>query len=298
MKYTGVTYRPPFEAASLLLQVTRGCSYNKCTFCTMYRDEQFGTETLEQIESDLREASQYYPDTDRVFLENGDAFCLSAERLVSIAELVHKYLPKTETIAMYASINNIRGKSDEGLKELRRLGINDLNIGVESGLDSALQYMNKGYDAKEAEYQLLRLKDAGMDYGANIIFGCAGKEMSEEHARLTAELMNRTKPYIIFTGTIHAVPGCPLYDDLQSGAFKELTNGEYLDEMETFISALDIKDCFYFGVHPSNVIRLQGYLNEDKEKILAELKNRRERMKEKLDDVPVHHGAEGMILKL
>ena len=297
MKYTGVTYRPPFEAASLLLQVTRGCSHNKCSFCTMYRDEQFGIETLEQIESDLKEASYYYPDTDRVFLENGDAFCLSAERLISIAELIHKYLPKTETIAMYASINNIRGKSDDDLKELRRLGVNDLNIGVESALDSALTYMNKGYDAAEAEYQLLRLKEAGMDYGANIIFGCAMGDERLQHARLTAELMNRTQPYIIFTGTIHAVEGCPLYDDMMSGAFVENTVGEYLDEMEEFIEGLELKDCYYFGVHPSNVIRLSGYLPEEKEGLLKELRGKRESMKDKLSERPVRYGNEGMILK-
>ena len=144
MHYTGTIYRPPFEARSLLLQVTAGCSHNRCSFCTMYRDEQFGVEPLEQVEADLQEAREYVPNVTRVFLENGDPFALSADRLEEIAVMVHAYLPKVETIAMYASIKNVIGKTDEELKRLRILGINELNIGVESGLDDALSYMNKG----------------------------------------------------------------------------------------------------------------------------------------------------------
>ena len=144
MHYTGTIYRPPFEARSLLLQVTTGCSHNRCSFCTMYRDEQFGVEPLEQVEADLQEAREYVPNVTRVFLENGDPFVLSADRLEEIAVMVHAYLPKVETIAMYASIKNVIGKTDEELKRLRILGINELNIGVESGLDDALSYMNKG----------------------------------------------------------------------------------------------------------------------------------------------------------
>ena len=162
MKYTGLTYRPPFEAHSLLLQVTAGCSHNKCSFCTMYRNVPFSTESMGQIESDLREAREYTPDAERVFLENGDPFCLSADRLAEITEKIHEYLPMVETIAMYASIKNIQGKTDEELKLLHTLGINELNIGVESGLDDALAMMNKGYTAAQAVNELLRLKDAGI----------------------------------------------------------------------------------------------------------------------------------------
>ena len=184
MKYTGLTYRPPYEADSLLLQVTAGCSHNRCSFCTMYRDVPFEEESMEQIESDLQEiagaiaaargARRYVPDISRVFLENGDPFCLPADRLAEIAQLVHRYLPGVERIAMYASVKNIRSKTDAELRMLRGLGINELNVGVESGLDDALARMNKGYTAEQAFYELGRLRDAGIDYGANIIFGCAG----------------------------------------------------------------------------------------------------------------------------
>ena len=296
MKYTGMIFRPPFEARSLLLQVTVGCSHNKCTFCTMYRDLEFEPEELSQIEEDLKEAREFVPDITRVFLENGDTFCLEAARLAQIAEMVHAYLPKVETITMYASVKNIRNKSDDDLKRLRDLGINELNIGVESGLDETLSFLNKGYTAEQAYTELGRLKAAGIDFGANIIFGSAGPGKSEENARATAALLNETKPYLIFTGTIHADEGCPLYDEMKSGRFKECTFGEYLDEEKLFLSLLDLPGCYYFGLHPANVVRMHGFLNRDKEKLLAEVEKMRTALSDRLDERPVRVSGEGGII--
>ena len=228
MKYTGLTYRPPFEARSLLLQVTAGCSHNRCAFCTMYREVPFAAETMEQIEKDLREAREYVPNMTRVFLENGDPGCPLYDDMQSGTFRESTFGEYLE----YASIKNIRGKSDEELRRLRSLGINELNIGVESGLDEALSRMNKGYTAEEALTELARLNAAGMDYGANIIFGCAGEGHSRENAEATARLLNETKPYLIFTGTIHADPGCPLYDGSRLPALRRYAvrniPGEYL----------------------------------------------------------------------
>ena len=295
MHYTGTIYRPPFEARSLLLQVTTGCSHNRCSFCTMYRDEPFRVEPLDQIEEDLAEARQYVTNVTRVFLENGDPFALSADRLEQIAVMIHAYLPRVETIAMYASIKNVIGKSDEELRRLRNLGINELNIGVESGLDEALSYMNKGYTAAQAKYELNRLKSAGIDYGANIILGCAGPEHRHENAVATAALLNETKPYLIFTGTIHSDPGCPLYEDMQSGRFVESTFGEYLDEEEELLELLDLTDCHLFGLHPSNIVTMHGNLPEDKAAMLELVRKRREELANRLDERPVRYG-EGAVL--
>ena len=295
MHYTGTIYRPPFEARSLLLQVTTGCSHNRCSFCTMYRDEPFRMEPLDQIEEDLVEARQYVPNVTRVFLENGDPFALSADRLEQIAVMIHAYLPRVETIAMYASVKNVIGKSDEELRRLRNLGINELNIGVESGLDEALAYMNKGYTSEQAKYELNRLKEAGIDYGANIILGCAGPERRHENATATAALLNETKPYLIFTGTIHSDPGCPLYEDMQSGRFVESTFGEYLDEEEELLELLDLTDCYLFGLHPSNIVTMHGNLPEDKEAMLALIRKRREKLANRLSERPVRYG-EGAVL--
>ncbi|MBP5212970.1 MAG: radical SAM protein, partial [Pyramidobacter sp.] len=222
---TEVMYRPPFEAASLLLEVSHGCSHNRCTFCTMYRGTPFSLEPLENVEERIRTASLRRPGVRRVFLEHGDPFALGAERLFEIARMIHEYLPKVEMIAMYASIKNIASKSDDDLKRLRNAGIGDLNIGVESGLDAALEWMNKGYTARQARRELLRLKQTGITWGANVIIGGAGPALRRENATATAELLNETQPNLIFTGTLHYQPGCPLYDSVKSGEFSESTYG-------------------------------------------------------------------------
>ncbi len=288
-------YRPPYEASSFLLQVTHGCSHNRCAFCTMYRGVPFSAETDERIERQLAWAKARCPEQNRVFLESGDPFALPAERLIEIADMIRAYLPKVETIAMYASVKNLKGKSDEDLRRLRERGVNDLNIGVESGLDEALTRMNKGYSAQDALRELERLGRAGISYGANIIFGCAGPDKRLENAAATAELLNRTKPYLIFTGTIHADPGCPLYDDMQSGAFVESSFGEYLDEEEALLRALTLDDCFFFGLHPSNVARLRGWLNRDRAALIAGVEETRRALRGRLDQRPVRAGEGGIV---
>ena len=296
MKYTGITYRPPFEAGSLLLQVTSGCSHNKCAFCTMYRDVPFQVETMEQIEQDLDEVKVYAPHIKRVFLENGDPFVLSADKLEKIAVMIHEKLPRVETIAMYASIINVRTKTDEELKTLRRLGINELNIGVESGLDEVLTAMKKGYSGEEAVSELLRLKNAKMDFGLNIILGAAGAGKGPENAIATAKLVNKTQPYLIFTGTIHADPGCPLYEDIQSGAFVENTVEEYLEEEKIFLEHLQLEKCYYFGLHPSNIVTMEGWLGRDKEALLKHIDQKKKSLSSKqLIRRPARYG-EGAVL--
>ena len=295
MNYTGPVYRPPFEAASLLLQVTVGCSHNKCSFCTMYREVPFSVCPMEQIEADIKEASRRWPDAERVCLENGDPFCLSADKLLQIAGKIHQRLPSVKTIAMYASIQNIRNKTDEELRRLREAGINEMNIGLESGMDTALARMNKGYTAQEAETQLLRLRNAGMEYGLNIIFGAGGAGLWHANAVTTARILNTAQPYLIFTGTVYADPGCPLYNEMQSGSFVESTFGEYLDEEELLISLLDMENCYYFGLHPSNVLPMQGLLPRDKAEMLKAIQQMRGTMKKSLHKRPVRVG-EGAIV--
>ncbi|MBO7699513.1 MAG: radical SAM protein [Eubacteriaceae bacterium] len=289
-----IIYRPPFEASSVLIEVTRGCSHNSCSFCTMYRGVSFGRVSSEYIDEQLGYYSEYEPDAERVFLENGDAFCLDADNLVDIARRVRESLPKVGTISMYASVRNIASKSDQDLRRIREAGINEMNIGVESGLDEALRSMNKGYDAAQALRELTRLRDAGFDYFANVIFGCAGAGNGILNAEKTAELMNRTQPALIFTGTIHAEEGCPLYEDVRSGSFTEPTVGEYLDEEERFLELLSMDDCIYFGLHPSNIAPMQGLLPEDREELINEVRMRRKRLEKVLGTRPLR-GGEGAV---
>ena len=295
MNMTGIVYRPPYEANSLLLQVTLGCSHNKCTFCYMYPDVRFKVCPMEEVEADIEEAARYCPNVRRVFLEHGDAFVLSAERLLKIADAIHRKLPKVETIAMYASIQNIKTKTDEELRQLRAAGIHGLDIGVESGLDAALSYMNKGHTAAEAREHLLRLTEAGMDYSFNAILGCGGAELWKENADATADLINAVQPRLLFIGSLHAEPGCRLYQDMKSGAFRECTIGQLLDEQERLIRRLDLKDTYYFGSHPSNLVPMQARLPDQKQYMIEVLQETREQLRAHLEEVPVR-GGEGSIL--
>ena len=295
MNMSGTVYRPPYEANSLLLQVTLGCSHNKCTFCYMYPDVQFRVCPMEQVETDLEEASLYCPDVDRVFLEHGDAFVLSADRLLQIADLIHAKLPRVQTIAMYASIQNIQHKTDAQLRQLHEAGIGGLDIGVESGLDTALEYMNKGHTAKEAQEQLMRLSNAGIDYSFNAILGCGGADLWKENAEATAALINAVQPHLLFIGTLHAQPGCRLYEDMKAGIFKECSIGQLLDEQEHLISRLELQDTIYFGSHPSNILPMQGILPMHKQEMLEAVQKKREQLRQHLDEYPVR-GGEGSIL--
>ena len=295
MNMTGIVYRPPYEANSLLLQVTLGCSHNKCTFCYMYPDVQFKVCPMEEVEADIEEATRYCPNVKRVFLEHGDAFVLSAEKLLKIADAIHRKLPRVETIAMYASIQNIKSKTDEELRQLRTAGIHGLDIGVESGLDAVLTYMNKGHTAAEAREQLLRLTDAGMDYSFNAILGCGGAELWKENADATADLINAVQPHLLFIGSLHAQPGCRLYQDMRNGTFKECTIGQLLDEQERLIRRLDLKDTYYFGSHPSNLVPMQARLPDQKQDMIEAVQETREQLRAHLDEFPAR-GGEGSIL--
>ena len=175
MNYTGPVYRPPWEADSLLLQVTVGCAHNRCTFCTMYRDTPFSIDPIEQIEKDIQEARRTYKTIKRIFLVNGDAFVLSGRRLKEIAEKIIEYIPEVEVITMYASINNIKSKTDEELLQLRNLRINDLWIGIETAHSETLNYLNKGFSLEETKVHLERLNQAGMDFYYGFMYGAAGK---------------------------------------------------------------------------------------------------------------------------
>ncbi|THB80216.1 MAG: radical SAM protein [Desulfobacteraceae bacterium] len=286
MKYTGPTYRPPYEANSLLLQVTAGCTHNKCTFCTMYKDTRFSIESLEQVETDLREAKEVYGKVKRVFLVNGDAFVLSASRLKPIAEKVIEYFPEVEVITMYASINNIKSKTDQELEELSDLRINDLWVGTESGHEPTLDYMNKGFSLKDSYEQLERLNRAGIRHIDIFIFGGAGKGKGIENAIANAKLINASKPAGVSMTTMGAFGDSRLAQDVETGKFLPATELEVLEEQKKLIELIDI-DTAYLGIHGINTVTFDAMLPRDREHAVQRVENAIKRLdKEFLDSVP------------
>jgi radical SAM superfamily enzyme YgiQ (UPF0313 family) len=297
MKYTEPVFRPPFEADSLLLQVTVGCSHNKCTFCTMYRQVGFQVESIEQIEKDLREAREAIPNVQRIFLVNADPFALKADKLKEIGKKINEILPEVRTIAMYATILNVMNKTDEELRELRALKFNDLNIGVESGLPGMMERFNKGYDLQTAKTQLARLQKAGIDFSLNIIIGGAGTERHLENARANGAFINETKPNLIFIANLHVDPGSELFDEMQRGEFVENTLRQNLEEEIELLKNLTVENCFFYGMHTSNTVPVQGALPLAKEGMLKRLENGLAAMDERLlDSRNLKKGREGNLI--
>ena len=271
MKFEGTTYRPPIESDSMLLQVTVGCAHNRCTFCNMYRDVRFRAVKMDQIEKDLQEARGIYPRAERIFLVNGDAFVLKTERLKKIAKKIIAYFPECKTITMYASIKNIKAKTDEELKELRELRIDDLYVGVESGSDPVLEHINKGTSVEEAKKQLLRLRDAGIRHIANLMLGVAGKDRGLENARYTSDFLNKTEPRLIWVGTLAVFEGTKLFREVEAGLFIQASEKENLLEEKELINNIQLQNVSFYGVHPTNTVRVSGTLPRDKKSMIDEI---------------------------
>ena len=269
MQFEGTTYRPPPEADSMLLQVTVGCAHNRCRFCAMYRDVKFRPVPLAQIEADLHEAREIYPRAERIFLVNGDAFVLKTETLEAIAGKIHTIFPECPTISMYASIRDIRSKSDRELAALKAAGIDDLYVGVESGWNRVVTCINKGHSVEEAERQLDRLNQAGINHIANLMLGVAGRGNGQANARHTAELLNRTGPGLIWVGTLAVFEGTELHSEMEQGKFIPATELEILEEEKALIDAIELDDVRFYGVHPTNTVRISGRLPQDKPKMIA-----------------------------
>jgi radical SAM superfamily enzyme YgiQ (UPF0313 family) len=289
MNYTGPTYRPPYEVNSLLLQVTVGCAHNKCVFCTMYKDVQFSIDPLEQIERDLQEAKLHYGNVKRVFLVNGDAFVLSARRLKTIAELIIIYFPDVEVITMYASISNVKSKTDEELRELRELRINDLWMGLESGNEETLNYMNKGFNLSDAYEQLERLNKAGIRHIDIFIFGAAGRGKGIQNAIDNAKLINATKPSGVSITTMGAFGESQLAKDVESGKFIPATELEVLEEQKKLIELIEVEST-YLGIHGINTVTFDAFLPEDREKAIKKIDDAIENLGDEfLNSVPKRH---------
>ena len=269
MHYTGTIWRPPYEAYSALVQVTAGCTHHKCKFCTLYEDVpfKFRMSPLSEVEEDLKEISRYYRNAKRVFFTGANPFVLSFDKLKILAGLVKKYYPKSESIGCFARITDIKPKTIEQLKELRRLGYNSITIGVEAGDDEALSFMHKGFGIKEIIEECKRLDEAHMDYNFFYLAGIYGSGRGEVGAKNTAKVFNQVHPKIIVSSMLTIYPASELYQEIQDGNWAEETELEKLHEMKTLIGNLNI-DTYFATMGVSNCVNVEGNLPKDKAKMM------------------------------
>lgn len=296
MHYTLPVYRPAFEEHTLLLQVTAGCSYNKCSFCSMYSEVPFRASPMEEIEEDLQEARAEHEFVPRIFLVNADPFCLSVDRLANIGERIRFYFPECETISCFAHLPNFYQKSVEDLRLLRSLGYDQLNIGVESAMDSVLDMFHKGYHVDDVYEQLGKLKQAGMAFSINLILGAMGHGRYHELAEANAKLLTRVQPYLFFTTSLYSYPGTQLYDLMHGGGFEENSYGDLIREYIDMLSQVRLANTYYYGLHPSNPIPFDGRLPADQGQIIGTMKQLLQIFPDALLNAPPKRGAEGGIL--
>ena len=275
MHYTGTIWRPPYEATSLLLEVTAGCTHHKCKFCTLYNDLpfKFRMSPMEDIESDLREAKraiqiQNSKCIHRVFLTGANPFVLSYNKLTAIAELIHKYLPSVTSIGSFARITDITPKTDTELTKLRAMGYDGLTIGIETGDDKALRFMNKGYTSFDIIEQCKRLDATGIHYSFFYLVSISGIGCGETGAKLTAKLCNQVHPTLIGANMLTIYPDSELYTEIQCGNWKEESELEKYREIQTLIKHLQIPTVFA-AMGASNAYQFYGQLPNDKQKLLS-----------------------------
>ena len=275
MHYTGTIWRPPYEAASLLLEVTAGCTHHKCKFCTLYNDLpfKFKMSPIENVEDDLKEVKKalkggHCRQFKRVFLTGANPFVLSYNKLRTIAELIHTYLPSVKSIGSFARITDISLKTDKELTELYALGYDGLTIGIETGDDKALQFMNKGYTASDIVEQCRRLDTAGIHYSFFYLVSISGAGRGEIGAKLTAELCNQIHPTLIGANMLTIYPDSELYAEIQRGNWQEEGELEKYKEVRTLIENLQIPTTFA-AMGASNAYQFHGQLPRDRQKLLA-----------------------------
>ncbi len=267
MDYEGFIIRPPSEAYSLLLQVTVGCSHNKCTFCATYRQKKFKIKPLEIIKKDLREARNY-KGVEKVFLCDGDALIIPQPRLEEIIGLINENLPNTERISTYANAKSILRKSVDDLRKLRSMGLKMIYLGVETGNSQLLEKIHKGVTYEQMVEAGRRVKEAGIMLSVTILLGVGGIEKSVEHALDTAKILTDIDPDYAGALTLMLIPDTPLYDEYITGKFVMPDTFGYIKELYLIIANTNFTNCYFTSNHASNYLPIRAFLPRQKEKIL------------------------------
>ena len=268
MHYEGNCIRPPPEAYSILLQVTLGCSHNRCTFCGTYKDKPFRIKDNEVILSDILFASKYMKNQDRVFFMDGDALIIPQKRLMWILDTIHEHLPWVEGMGSYANTKSISRKSTRELSDLREKGLDRIYLGVETGDDEIRKRVRKGSTAEQCLEMGRRIKEAGMRLTATVLLGIGGKEKSLAHAKATGELLSAMDPDHVAALTVIPIPGTPFWDELEKGEVDLPDALGMLREMREMLAHTDLSGGVFASNHASNYLPVRVQLPGGKREAL------------------------------
>ncbi|MBU8848073.1 MAG: radical SAM protein [Desulfobacterales bacterium] len=268
MHYEGMMIRPPSEANSILLQVTLGCSHNKCTFCGTFREKRFNIKKDEVIFEDIEFARKYCKRQNRVFICDGDAMIIPQKRLVKILNRIKDRIPWVERVGLYANTKSIGMKTDEQLKELHDLGVKIAYMGLESGDDQILKEIRKGADSAKMIKMGRRLKASGIQLSVTVLLGLGGHERSKIHAMETGRVLSAIDPDFVGALTLMLVPGTELNDQHEKGDFELINPEEMLEELGLMISSTHLSNGLFHANHASNYLPIRAKLPQEKEKTL------------------------------
>lgn len=302
ISYEPPPYRPPSEARSLLIRATRGCPWHRCAFCRMYIDTKFEVRSVEEVKQDIRAMKRVADEIkewalkmgygDRVedvaitnnilwlcqegvktaFIGDSNSIVMRTDELVEILRFLYETFPTLERVTSYGRAKTVRRKGLEEMERLRDAGLSRLHLGLETGDDELLRYINKGVTAAEMIEAGKKVVASGISLSEYIILGLGGKERWEQHAQGTARVLNEINPDFIRVRTLVLVPGTPLYQKYEQGDFKPSSPEEILVEVKGLIENLEVASHFVSD-HVSNYLELTGKLPQDKNLLLERINN-------------------------
>jgi radical SAM superfamily enzyme YgiQ (UPF0313 family) len=268
MHYEGNIIRPPSEANSILLQITVGCSRNKCTFCGAYKGERFRIKPDSIIMSDIAFSATHCRRQRRIFLCDGDGLIVPHKRLLNILQEIERQLPWVTRVGAYANCKSLKMKTLDELKTLKAHGLGILYMGLETGDDITLKKIRKGAASEEMIKMGKKARAAGIKLSITVLLGIAGKSRSNIHARETGRVLTAIDPEYVGALTLMLIPGTPLYQDYRDGKFFLLEPDDMLNELRTMIEATELTKGLFHANHASNYLPIKARLPKDKEKTL------------------------------
>ncbi|MBE01839.1 radical SAM protein [Marinobacter lutaoensis] len=273
IEYIEPVFRPPSEAKSLILPVTNGCSWNRCTFCEMYTQPQkkFRARRPEDIRRDIERAGQVLGNVRRVFLADGDAMVLPTRRLLEILADLRRAFPDLQRVSSYCLPRNLAKKTVDELRQLKAAGLEILYVGMESGDDDVLRRVNKGETAESTRSALLKIRDAGLTSSVMVLNGLGGTALSRQHAINSARLCNDTQPDYLSTLVVTFPLGEERFRAGFGADFEPLSQQGLFEEIRLFLEHLELERTVFRSDHASNYLVLKGVLGRDKQKLLAQV---------------------------
>ncbi|MGD9503984.1 MAG: radical SAM protein [Syntrophobacteraceae bacterium] len=268
MHYEGMIVRPPSEAEGVILQVTVGCSHNKCTFCGTYKGTRFKIKDEAIIDADIRYAAKHLSFLRRVFLTDGDVLILPQQKLIWILNRIREEMPWIQRVGVYGNTKAVLRKSPEELEELRSLGLGVVYLGLESGHPDVLREIRKGQTPERMVEAGRRVRAAGLKLSVTVLLGIAGRRLSLEHARATGEVLSAMDPNYVGALTLMVVPGTELADKVDAGEFDLLEPHEHLMELREMIRSTNLSQGLFLSNHASNYLPVKVRMPSGKEKAL------------------------------